>query len=121
MIRGLHDVAPPRMDRRASRGQFSQQVLPLVDHLSARHDDGRDQTARSNLAAVEVVAALDRFLVYRAQVSVDRRARRYVRREASELRMVPVTSGLASQDGAREQRLTPERDEALWIEILRVQ
>jgi hypothetical protein len=34
--------------------------------------------------------------------------------------MVPVASRLASQNGAREQRLTPERDEALWIEILRV-
>ncbi len=37
--------------------------------------------------------------------------------ESQELRMVPIAFGLASQHGPGEQRLAPEGDEALWIQV----
>src|SRR4051812_8378230 len=121
MIHGLRELPPSCVDRRISRGQFAEQMLPLVEHLAPRHDDARDRTARSDLAAVEVVTPLDRLFVNRTQVRVDRRARRSVRREARELRMMPIASRLATQYGAREQRLSPERNEPLAVEVLRVE
>ena len=41
--------------------------------------------------------------------------------KADELRVAPIALGFAAQNFLRQQRLAPERDEALGVEIFRVQ
>ena len=55
--------------------------------------------------------------MHRRQVRIDRQPRRFVRLEALELGMVFVPARLVAKDGARQQGLAPQRDEALRVEV----
>jgi hypothetical protein len=55
------------------------------------------------------------------QVSIDRQARICVSVEAFELGMMPVAASLSAKNGARQQSLAPQRDQALRVQVLGVQ
>ena len=112
---------PMAMQRPAASSELAHQVAPLVRKLPAGHRNGSHASQRADFAAIECVAAPGRFSVYLLQVRIDGRSRKGVRAEPLELRMVPVTAGFAAQDGLCEQRLAPERDQPLGIEIARMQ
>lgn len=111
--RGLPDL----MGRRAAQRQLVAQVLPFEFELAARHRDAADRRRRAELAAVEAVAARQRFGMHRRQVRVDRGQRLGVFTEALQLRVVLVAARLAAQHRTRQQGLAPERDQALRIEV----
>lgn len=55
------------------------------------------------------------------EVVVDRRERGGMRPKAVELRMVSVAPGLATEYGSRKQTLAPGCDDALWVEVRRME
>ena len=55
------------------------------------------------------------------EIDVDRSARSAAGAEALQLRMVTIADGLPTQNVLCEERLAPEGDQALRIEVLRVQ
>ena len=71
--------------------------------------------------AIEVIAACERFLVNVREVGIDRGAARGTLPKPVELRMTPIADRVPTQYLAREQRLTPQRDQALGVQVLRVQ
>ena len=58
--------------------------------------------------------------MYGQQVAVDGGQWRRVLAEPLQLGMVPITASAAPQDFTRQQRLTPQRDQALRIEVFGV-
>jgi hypothetical protein len=75
---------------------------------------------RANLAGIEAVAPRLSFFQHLREVGIDRRARRPVCEEAMHLWMMTVTTRLATQHCAREQRFAPQGHEALGIKVLRM-
>jgi hypothetical protein len=95
-------------------------MLPFVLELTARGDDPAALTQWSDLRSVEGVSALFGFLLDNRQIAADRAARCGVFLKSQELRMVAIAPRDTTQDRARQQRLAPERHQALRIEMRRV-
>ena len=89
--------------------------------LSARQGDAWYRANRPDLSTVKCVASRRGFLIYRTEIRVYCQARRSVGGEALELRMMPIAVGLTTQYGLCQESLSPQRHQALWVEILRMQ
>ena len=102
--------------------QLVQEMLPLERHLTRTDRDGWRGSARwAELGLVEPVVARYCLGVHARQVEIDGQARVCMSPEPFQLRMVEITTCFASQDSPCKQRLAPQGDETLRIEILRVQ
>jgi hypothetical protein len=105
-----------------SNGEFAQEVLPLVLNLAdGDSDDGLLRFCHRDLRAIEGVPAGTRFGPHDQKVGANGCERRRLRPEAFELWMTLLSAGVALQDGLSEKCLAPERNQALRIEILRMQ
>jgi hypothetical protein len=92
-----------------------------VAELSAREGDAWYRANRPDLSMVKCVPARRSFLIYRTEIRVYCQARRSVGGEALELGMMPIAGGLTTQYSLRQESLSPQRHQALWVEILRMQ
>jgi hypothetical protein len=75
----------------------------------------------SDVAAVKGVAANAGFRMDCSEVCADGLERGLLRAKSVQLRMIAVSACFSSDDGLRQQRLALKRNQALGIEILRVQ
>src|SRR5688572_7923965 len=102
-------------------GKLFHQVPPFEIDLAAGHGNRRDIRYRPDLALIEGITAASRLGMDRGEIQIDRRAWCLVGTEAFELRVLPVALGLAAQHRFREQGFAPQGEQALAIEIARMQ
>lgn len=102
---------------RTTQAQLAPQVLPFVGELTGIDGDQRRRAHRADFARVERVTSRLRFRQHAGEIGVDRRPRRRMRLKAKQLRMVPVADRFPAQYRSRQQRLAPQCNEALGIEI----
>ena len=93
------------------------EVPPLVLELAAGHREDRARAHGADAAAVEAVAAAGGLVGDAGEVLVDGRDGSAGGAEALELRVVAVAARPAAQNGAGEQALAPEGDEAPGVEV----
>jgi len=92
-------------------------MLDLAGRDENRHVDSH----AADLAAVKGVATGHCFGMNALQVGTDRGARRRLRAKTLKLRMTPIAASVSAQHCPSQQRLSPQRDEALRIEVSRMQ
>lgn len=97
--------------------QFAQQMCPLDADLARGRRDRRDRPQRTDLAAIERVAARSRLGVDRRQIGIDRQARGGVRLEALELRVVLVAAGFIAKHGPGHQGFAPQSDQTSRVQV----
>jgi hypothetical protein len=81
-------------------------------------DENRCLRSRAaDLATVEGVATDYRFGMNTLQIGIDRGAWCWVRAKTLELWMIPIAASAPAENGAGQQRFSPQCDEALGIEV----
>src|SRR5262245_28277630 len=120
MTIGLTHAAPFSKCLRASCRQLSHQVTPLVLELTVSHGNRPDTAHAADLARIECIAAGHRLIVHGAEIGRNRGARLAVRAESMELGMGPVAFRPPAEHGSCQQRLAPQGDETLRIEVARM-
>jgi hypothetical protein len=108
-------------DLRRALLQLSAQVRPFVKQLAVgffQHDHSREPR---NFRTVEFITAPRGLFVHGFEEGSERCHGFCVGLKPDELRVMPVAFGFAAQDLLRQQRLPPERDESLGVEVFRVQ
>lgn len=114
----LAHVAPERGDLRASPPELGHQVRPLVGELFARDWDQRNRVrARTNLAAVEGVAAGIRLVDDSLEEAGHRALGRGLVAKPIQLGMLSVALGRAGQHSLCEECLPPARGQRLPIKV----
>ena len=111
---------PPTMQAGVPALELIEQMLPFVRDLSRGRCDHDGSAHRPDLAGVERISAAFGLEQHRGQISVDCRARRGMRLEAEQLRMMTIASRLLAQYGACQQPLAPERHQTLRVEVFRM-
>src|SRR5688572_2840208 len=96
-------------------------MIPLEFELPPRRHDTLAVAHRSDLRSIEGITTSIGFGVDDGQIPADCAARGGVLLKSQELRMVTIAARRTTQDRAREQRLTPERNQALRIEMRRME
>lgn len=114
---GILQPFPMRIDGWIPGPQLPKEMLPFVIELSGRGLYPNRGSGASHLARVERISPRARFLPNHGEVRADGRPRRDMRLEPSELGMVAISLRQAANHRARQQRLTPQGDQALRIEI----
>lgn len=118
-LRNFNFAARPIKSRRAS-AQFAFQVRPFEKQLAARFNQSIFACADYNLCPIEFVTSTIRFIRNFGEITGDRSCRRRRRSKSAKLRMASVASRASEQNLLRQQSFTPGRDQALWVEVLRV-
>src|SRR5690606_41678191 len=108
---------PAAVGRGAGHGAPPEQQLPLRLELAPRDDYALYGAYRAYLGAVKTIAARQRLVMDGAQVGADRIAWIGVGAETLKLRVMAIAPGPATQHRPRKQRLAPQRDEPLRVEI----
>jgi len=111
---------PPCKSWRAP-AELGQKVSPLMEQLSSCLWDPTRDFPASDFRGVEAIAAALRFGSQAGQERGDAGARIRLRLESSELRVVTVAPGSTRNDFLSEQGLTPDRDQAFRVEVLRME
>lgn len=101
--------------------QLVLQMAPLMRKLARTDRNVLNHPNRTDLGMVEGVAPMRGLGVNRSQVCVDGQARMRMRAEALELRMVFVATCLAADDRLGQQRLTPQGNQPLRVQVLGMQ
>ena len=109
------------VQRRTSIGQLLQKMTPFVLDLADRDRDPGSQSPAPELTTVEYVPASSGLYVNTCQIRTDGRKRRSLRAKACELWMIAITARVTAQYRSGQQGFTPQRDQALWIEVFRMQ
>ena len=121
MARRRGQAVPLGQERWTSGCELSLQVQPLKRNLSGADRKGFDRPDRTELGPVKGIASTHGLVMDGAQVRVDRKARMGMRPEAFQLGMPCIAACLAAEDRPGQQRLAPQGDQALRVEILRMQ
>ena len=114
-------MAPLLVQRRTADRQFLKQMKPFMVDLAGGDEDGRLDSHAADLAAVEGIAAGDCLGMNALQVCTDYGTWRRLRAKAPKLWMTSIAASVPAQHRLSQQRLSPQRDEALGIEVLRMQ
>src|SRR3954465_5760407 len=109
------------VERRIAHPQLLHQPSPLVFKLPFGHWNPPRNAGLPELRAVEVIGARERLGMDTAEIDIDRSARSAAGAEALELGVMAIADGAPVKDMPREERFTPERHQALRIQVLRVQ
>ena len=112
--------SPPAIVRGTTHRKLSKQVFPFILDLSSRYGDRCYGAYGSYLGMVKGVTPRCGLGVNGAQVGTDSVPRRCVSLKPLELRMMAVAFGCAPKYCPRKQRLAPQGDEPLRVEIARV-
>jgi hypothetical protein len=101
--------------------ELGEEVPPLVLHLPCG-DRSRQEPRVGEHRSVEVVASLFSLISNESKIVIDG-CRRYssASSETVELRMVAVTSRLSQQNFSTQKSFSPQADEALSIEMTRME
>jgi hypothetical protein len=97
--------------------ELSHQVPPLVRHLAGRDANLADRAHAADLAAIKGITTQRCLGMNGSEIGIYGGAGCGVGAETLKLRMVAITHGASAQDGLRQQRLAPQRNEALRIKI----
>jgi len=89
--------------------------------LAGCDENGRLDSHAADLAAVEGVAASNGLSMNALQVRTDCGARRGLGAKALELRVISIAVTVPTQHSSSQQSLPPQRNEPLWIKVLRMQ
>src|SRR5690606_35473654 len=100
-------LAQPGQHAGASSRELSLQMRPFECDLARTDRYGLNRPNRTDLGAVESIAAPRGLSVDCSQIRGDREARMGMRLEAIELRMAQITARLAAKHGPSEQCLAP--------------
>ena len=92
-------------------------MLPFVHYLPARDADAADRRCGPYLPAIKCIAAPLRLGMNSSEICIDGGTGRCVSAEALKLRVMPVAFCPPAQNGLREQRLAPQGNQALCIQI----
>jgi len=95
-------------------------MLPLIEQLAFCLGDTGLNPPCVDLAGVKVISAPHRFVINRRKVCCDCGNGILVIPKTGELRVVPVSTGLAGQHCLRQKSFPPESKQALTIQILRM-
>src|SRR6187200_2734854 len=90
---------------------------PLVRNLPGGCQDRLHSAQWTYLAGVESVAACCRLRMNRSEIRIDGVSGTRMREKSRELRMVSIASSLTAQHGSRQQRLAPQCNQPLRIEV----
>lgn len=115
------DRAPLLKQRWTPSGKLLKQMLPLIFDLACRDKDGCIGWRRPDLGTVEGIATRSSLGVNFLQVATDRETRRGLRAKTVKLRMISIAPSVSAKDCASQQCLSPQGDEALAIEVPRMQ
>jgi len=105
------------MDRRTPSAQLAEQPAPFVLQLSLGDENALSGPLAAKLGSIECIASSMSFGVDQREVTIDSGLWGSARLKPHQLRMSAITTGAPAQHLAREQRLAPERDEPLRIQI----
>jgi hypothetical protein len=94
--------------------------MPLVIELSPCAFNLQVRSNRSNLSAIEGVPTRLSLHKNGSEVGVDRGPRSGVCLKPKELGVMAIACGLASKDRTSQKRFTPQGNQALRIQIFRV-
>ena len=97
--------------------QLVQEPPPLVLQLSVGCAEAVNGPEPTEFRAIEVVTPEARLFIHERKVTVDGCARRRAGSKSRQLRVVAISRGSSAKHFAREQRLAPERDESLRVEV----
>lgn len=103
--------------RWTAQAKLPEQVPPLMRELSRCYGNRRHVAHGANLGTVKSIAAARCFSVNGAQVRGNGGPRRCMGLEPLQLGMMPVAPGQAPKHCTGQQRLAPQRDEPLRIEV----
>ena len=112
---------PPCIQPGTSCSKLAQKMPPFVPDLPSSRAHQDTLADRPNPTSVERIPASGCLRRNAAQVGVDGRARSRMCPESSQLRVMAVAPRLAAQHRARKQRLAPQGNQPLRIEILGMQ
>jgi hypothetical protein len=112
---------PLLVQPRTANLQLLQQMMPLILYLASCYDNGCSHAHPADLAAVKGVAAGCCLVMNALQVRTDCGTWRRLGAKTLELRMMSITAGVPAENGASEEGFAPQRDEALGIEVPRMQ
>jgi hypothetical protein len=115
------NVSESASKRRAAAAELALQVTPLEFELADGFRKPDSGTRASELRAVEREAATLRLGVNMNEIGVDECDGVRPELEAVKLGMMAVAASAAEKDLTSQERFSPERREALRIEITRVQ
>ena len=121
MARWPSQVFPLGEQQRATSSQLLLQVQPLMGELPGTDRNGINGSDRSDFGPIEGVTPKSCLRVDRGQIRVDSQAWLGVRYEALQLGMTRVATSFAPQHSLGQQRLAPQRNQTLRIEVLGVQ
>ena len=105
------------IDRRAAPLQFAQQPAPFVLQLAVGRADALHASGSAKFRAIECVTSSTGLVVDESKVTVHGSARCRTGPEPRELRMLAISDGASAKHLAGEQRLAPEGDQSLCVEI----
>jgi hypothetical protein len=95
-------------------------MLPLMRYLLGGDRNRVDPTHRSNLAFIEGITTRFRLKMDGRKIRAYSATRKCVRPKSIQLRMAPIPSCLPAQNRPCQQRFAPQRNQALRIEVLRM-
>src|SRR6186997_1217995 len=96
-------------------------MVPLVGQLATRFDNESATPGGAEPGPVELISSRNCLPMDLGKIPVKADNRCGARAETIQLRVMPVTTSLAAQNGPCEQRFTPERHQSPGIEISGVQ
>ena len=89
--------------------------------LACSDQNGRLKSHGADLAAVEGIASSNCLSMNALQVRVDCGERPDLGAKALELRVISIAVSVPTQHSSRQQSLSPQRNEPLWIKVPRMQ
>ena len=120
MTPGRCDAVPLPVKFTIAPRKFSHQMLPLVGHLPVSDAQLANRTDATDLPAIKGVATPRRLGMDRGEIGVDGGAGRWVSAKPFELWMMAIALRAPAQHRLRKQCLAPQRNQALRIEISRM-
>jgi hypothetical protein len=106
---------------RRARAELGGEVQPLVFELPTCDRKLLDCANPIDFFFVEVISAANRLCVNRTKVNPNVDCRRRRPEKSRELRVIPVAARPAGKHCLGEQSFTPQRHQALWVKVFRVQ
>jgi hypothetical protein len=98
--------------------ELRQQMIPLVQELTARNCDVTNASRPTDLPRCKRVSATRAVRVNATKILRDRATRRHLSAESMQLRVLRVSVRAKAQYGLRQERLPPQRNEAAGVEVL---
>ena len=111
---------PPVVHFRTPHSQLLQQVLPLVEDLPGGCQQRLNTPNRTDFPSVERVTPHRCLIMNGSEIRIDCVSGTSMREKSRQLRVVSVAASLTTQHGSCQQGLAPQCNQALRIEVTRM-